>query len=85
MIVGSLFVSFFNYFQKLRKYEINEEYNAKRGSEPSKTLDCCIDFSLNFCVFSKPPSRAHFWRSKRPSILKSMILERFVIFLVSQK
>ena len=32
-------------FQKIQKCEISEEYNAKRGSEPSKTFDFRIDFS----------------------------------------
>ena len=31
--------------------EISEEYNAKRGSEPSKTIDFCIDLSWIFHVF----------------------------------
>ena len=35
----------FNFFPKWRKCEISEEYNAKRGSEPSKTFDFRIDFS----------------------------------------
>ena len=29
----------FPFFPKLQKCEISEEYNAKRGSEPSKTFD----------------------------------------------
>ena len=29
---------FFDFFKKRRKCEISEEYNAKRGSEPSKTF-----------------------------------------------
>ena len=53
---------FFDFFRKRRKCVISEEYNAKRGSEPSKTFDFCIVFSLNFHVFSEPPSRDHFWR-----------------------
>ena len=35
---------FFDFFQKWRKCEISEEYNAKRGSEPSKTSHFRIDF-----------------------------------------
>ena len=54
------------FFQKWRKCEISEEYNAKRGSEPSKTFDFRIVFSLNFHVFSEPPSRDHFWRVQAP-------------------
>ena len=51
---------FFDFFRKRRKCVISEEYNAKRGSEPSKTFDFRIVFSLNFHVFSEPPSRDHF-------------------------
>ncbi len=51
---------FFDFFRKRRKCVISEEYNAKRGSEPSKTSDFRIVFSLNFHVFSEPPSRDHF-------------------------
>ena len=36
---------FFNFFQKWRKCEISEEYNAKRGSEPSQIVDFRIDFT----------------------------------------
>ena len=50
----------FVFFRKWRKCEISEEYNAKRGSEPSKTSHFRIDFSSNFHVFSEPPSRGHF-------------------------
>ena len=51
---------FFDFFRKRRKCVISEEYNAKRGSGPSKTFDFRIVFSLNFHVFSEPPSRDHF-------------------------
>ena len=51
---------FFSLFPKLRKCEISEEYNAKRGSEPSKTFDFRIDFSLFFNDFSEPPSKDNF-------------------------
>ena len=57
---------FFDIFKKRRKCEISEEYNAKRGSEPSKTFHFRIDFSSNFHVFSEPPSRGHFWRVQAP-------------------
>ena len=50
----------FDFFRKLRKCEISEEYNAKRPSEPSKTSHFRIDFSSNFHVFSEPPPRGHF-------------------------
>ena len=53
---------FFDFFQKWRKCEISEEYNAKRGSKPSKAVYLRIDFSSNFHVFSEPPSRGHFWK-----------------------
>ena len=36
---------FFDFCQKWRKCEISEEYNAKRGSEPSKSIDFSTDFS----------------------------------------
>ena len=57
---------FFDFFQKWRKCEISEEYNAKRGSEPSKTSHFRLAFSSNFHVFSKTPSRGHFWRAQAP-------------------
>ena len=41
----------FSFFQKWRKCEISEEYNAKRGSEPSKSSHSGIDFSLIFMFF----------------------------------
>ena len=41
-------------------------YNAKRGSEPSKTFDFSIDLSWNVDVFSEPSSRHHFSRVKAP-------------------
>ena len=56
----------FHFFRKGRKCEISEEYNAKRGSEPSKTFDFGIDFSFNFHDFSEPPPRGHFSRVKVP-------------------
>ena len=59
---------FFDFFRKRRKCVISEEYNAKRGSEPSKTFDFCIDFSCNFHVFSEPPPRGHFSRVKVPVV-----------------
>ena len=46
--------TFFYFFRYWRKCVISEEYNAKRGSEQSKTFDFRIDFSSNFYVFSKP-------------------------------
>ena len=55
---------FFDFFQKWRKCEISEEYNAKRGSEPSKTFHFRIVFSSNFHVFSEPPPGGHFSRVK---------------------
>ena len=59
-------IDFSTFFQKWRKCEISEEYNAKRGSEPSKTSHFRVDFSLNVHVFSEPPSRDHFWRVQAP-------------------
>ena len=43
---------FFNFFQKWRKCEISEEYNAKRGSEPSKSINFCIDFFIKSMIRS---------------------------------
>ena len=57
---------FFAIFRKWQKCKISEEYNAKRGSEPSKTFDFRIDFSCNFHVFSEPHPRGHFSRVKVP-------------------
>ena len=56
----------FNVFRKWQKCEISEEYNAKRGSEPSKTFDFGIDFSYKFFVFSNPPPRGRFSTVKVP-------------------
>ena len=50
----------FRFFRKGRKCKISEEYNAKRGSEPSKIMDFGIDFSFNFHVFPNPSKRAFF-------------------------
>ena len=73
---------FFNLFPKWRKCEISKEYNAKRGSEPSKTFDFRIDFSLNFHIFFPNALPETILRgSKCQPILKSAILDRFSIFL----
>ena len=56
----------FNFFQKVQKCEISEEYNAKRGSGPSKTFDFRTDFSLTFDVFSALTPRHNFSRVKVP-------------------
>ena len=56
----------FHFFRKGRKCEISEEYNAKRGSEPSKTFDFRIDVSLKFDVFSELTPRHNFSRVKVP-------------------
>ena len=58
---------FFDFFRKWQKCEISEEYNAKRGSEPSKTFDCRIGFSLIVNVFSEFPLGEHFWRITLPT------------------
>ena len=57
---------FFDFFRKWRKCEISEEYNAKRGSEPSKNTHFGIDISWIFHVFSQPPSKGHFSRNPAP-------------------
>ena len=65
--LGILFcIDFSMFFRKWQKCEISEEYNAKRGSEPSKTFDFRIEFSIHFNVFSEPPSRDHFWKVQAP-------------------
>ena len=43
VILGFFFHYFFNICRKWQKCEISEAYNAKRGSEPSKTFDFHID------------------------------------------
>ena len=76
---------FFDFFRKRRKCVISEEYNAKRGSEPSKTFHFYIDFSSNFHVFPKPLPNSIFGGSKCPSILKSTFLDRSSILKWFQK
>ena len=44
---------FFDFFRKGRKCEISEGYNAKRGSEPSKTFAFPNDFHHMFMIFLK--------------------------------
>ena len=61
---------FFNVFRKLQKCE---KYNAKRGSELSKSFDFRIVFSLNFHVFSNTLPETIFGRSRRRSKLKNAI------------
>ena len=61
------FLNILDFSRKWQKCEISEEYNAKRGSDPSKTFDIRIDCSSNFHVFSEPPPRVHFWRARVPS------------------
>ena len=46
--------SFFFFFRKGRKCEISKEYNAKRGSEPSKNINGCIIFHMFFMFFPNP-------------------------------
>ena len=41
--------------------------NRKAASEPSKSINFRIDFSLNFHVFPEPPSRGHSSRIKMPT------------------
>ena len=65
-ICGPFWHRFLTFFRNWRKCKINEEYNAKRGSEPLKNLNSGIDFSLNFHVFSKPSSRGDFSRDPAP-------------------
>ena len=61
---------FFDFFQKWRKCEISEEYNAKRGSGPSKPSHFRIDFPSNFHVFSRPHSGGHFGRVRVPVLVQ---------------
>ena len=68
----------------MQKCEISEEYNAKRGSEPSKTFDFRIDFSLNFDVFPNSLPDTIFRGSKCPAMLTNTIFDRFSIFQRSQ-
>ena len=48
--------SFFDVLRKWRKCVISEEYNAKRGSEPSEILDIRIDVPLFFHAFPEHTS-----------------------------
>ena len=68
---------FFDFFRKWQKCEISEEYNAKRGSEPSKTMYFCIDFSSNFHVFSNPLPEIIFRGTLRRSRPKHLIFNGF--------
>ena len=70
-------VLFLNVFQKWRKCEISEDYNAKRGSEPSKSSDVCIDFSLNFHVFPNTLPEVIFRGTLRRSRPKRAIVNGF--------
>ena len=56
-LLASLLTSIFRLFSKMAKVIISEEYNAKRGSEPSKSINFYIDFSSNFHVFPNPHTR----------------------------
>ena len=72
------------FFQKGRKCEIGEEYNVKRGSEPSKPLIFALIFHKLFMLFSNTLLEAIFRGSKSPSILESSFLERCSIFQGSE-
>ena len=48
------FRRFFDFCQKWRKCEISEEYNAKRGSEPSKPSIFASIFHQMFMFFQNP-------------------------------
>ena len=69
---------FFDFFRKRRKCVISEEYNAKRGSEPSKTSDFRIVFSLIFHVFSEPPLREHFCCVRVPTCAQKRDFDRIL-------
>ena len=56
---------------------ISEEYNAKRGSDPSKTADFRIDVSLIVHVFSEPLLESIFGGSRCRPMLNSAILSAF--------
>ena len=76
----SFWHSFFDIFPKWRKCVISEEYNAKRGSEPSKTFDCRVGFSLIVHVFfPNPLSESIFGGSRCQPMLKNLILVSFWI------
>ena len=71
---------FFDLFRKSKKCEISEVYNAKRGSEPSKTCHFrIVFFHRNFIVFPKPLPESIFRGSKSELSLKRAILERSAI------
>ena len=48
----------------MQKCKISEEYNAKHGSEPSKTFDFRVEFSSGLYVFSDLTPRHQFSRVK---------------------
>ena len=68
---------FFDIFPKWRKCEISEEYNAKRDSEPSKSIDCWCRLSIVFLFFSEPPSTGHFLGPRCQPSRKSAVSGRF--------
>ena len=55
-------------------YKRSEKYNAKRGFEPTKTLDFRIDVSLFFMFLSDFSLGEHFWSVKVPTYAKQMRL-----------
>ena len=65
--LGPLLHCFFNFSRKRRKCVISEEYNAKRGSRPSKCDHFSIQKSLIFNVFVRVPPGVHFWRARVPT------------------
>ena len=77
-------MDFFYFFEKMRKCEISEEYNAKRGFEPSKTFDFGIIFLQISSFFPNPLPEAIFGGSRCPSRLPCPIFDRFPIFQGSQ-
>ena len=64
---------FFNFFRKGRKCKISEEYNAKRGSEPSKTIDFRIEFHLILMFFPNLLLETIFRGSKCQPMLNFLI------------
>ena len=70
-------IDFSTFCRKGRKCEISEEYNAKRGSEASKTFDFRIVFSLFSCFCSNPLLELIFRGGLRRSIHKSVFFIGF--------
>ena len=85
MILGAFSASFFRFFQNVENAPDITFSNSLAALRLSKTIDFWIDFSLNLHVFSDPLPKSIFRWSKCQPIRKSAVLDRFSVFLGSQK